>query len=88
MKGQLISLDKYDEGKSIDQPFTYRLKAVLADEKDEDGDTIRKNIKFSTNFKYNEPIDNSYGSKQWDQPINGYSDKKGYYACTETGMFK
>jgi len=80
MKGQLISLDKYDEGKSIDQPFTYRLKTVLADEKNGWGHVIRKNIKFSTNFKYDEPIDNSYGSLQ-------YKDRKGY-ACTETGMFK
>ena len=74
MKGQLISLDKYDEGKSIDQPFTYRLKAVLADE------NARKNIKFSTNFKYDEPIDNSYGLLQ-------YIDRAGI-SCTDTGMFK
>ena len=74
MKGQLISLDKYDEGKSIDQPFTYRLKAVLADE------LFRKNIKFSTNFKYDEPIDNSFGSLQY---IDGADN-----SCTDTGMFK
>ena len=57
---KLLSLDHFDEGKSIDQPFTFKKNVKLTD-RDENGvnGNERYNIIYSGDFHYKEPIANT-----------------------------
>ena len=79
---KLLTLDRYDEGELIDQPLIYKQNQKLKHNWNNNGfyDHDRKNINFSGNFHYDQPIGNTQGVLIYD---NHFSNLK----CIETGTF-